>query len=313
MTDAAPPPPALPDLSEPHLRITQPPHLMMHPAYLSSVPPTTPLPVFQYAHHGPAHSKWTHLGTYRLLRTMCKSDVRLDDVAAATQVACDSAGCGDTSFARRIVYAYGDAGLLELVVDADDGDHDGVAGQLEEILYEEMPLPVEKKLDVPQLLEEGPEHEVLLWMAPLPTPPAQYAAPQEGAPPPLDLAEVEMVVNGGPDRQKTPVAVSASSSVLSIPSSYLATAELPTPPHALESDGDTPPATPAPAAQVAPEAAVPEPPALVPDCLAGVHLVDIVDQDFSDDDDDSDRWSVLSTGPVDRQWTVVFEEKDEVV
>jgi hypothetical protein len=32
-----------------------------------------------------------------------------------------------------------------------------------------------------------------------------------------------------------------------------------------------------------------------------------------DDDDQSDRWSVLSTGPVDRQWTVVFEEKEEVV
>jgi hypothetical protein len=32
-----------------------------------------------------------------------------------------------------------------------------------------------------------------------------------------------------------------------------------------------------------------------------------------DDGDESDRWSVLSTGPVDRQWTVVYEEKDEVV
>ena len=32
-----------------------------------------------------------------------------------------------------------------------------------------------------------------------------------------------------------------------------------------------------------------------------------------DDEDESDRWSVLSTGPVDRQWTVVFEEKEEVV
>jgi hypothetical protein len=31
------------------------------------------------------------------------------------------------------------------------------------------------------------------------------------------------------------------------------------------------------------------------------------------DDDDSDRWSVLSTGPVDRQWTVVFSEKEETV
>lgn len=31
------------------------------------------------------------------------------------------------------------------------------------------------------------------------------------------------------------------------------------------------------------------------------------------EDDESDRWSVLSTGPVDRQWTMVFEEKDEVV
>lgn len=29
------------------------------------------------------------------------------------------------------------------------------------------------------------------------------------------------------------------------------------------------------------------------------------------DGEDSDCWSVLSTGPVDRQWTVVFEEKDE--
>lgn len=31
------------------------------------------------------------------------------------------------------------------------------------------------------------------------------------------------------------------------------------------------------------------------------------------DGGDSDRWSVLSDGPVDRQWTVVFEEKEEVV
>jgi hypothetical protein len=31
------------------------------------------------------------------------------------------------------------------------------------------------------------------------------------------------------------------------------------------------------------------------------------------DDDESDRWSVLSTGPVDRQWTVVFDEKEETV
>lgn len=31
------------------------------------------------------------------------------------------------------------------------------------------------------------------------------------------------------------------------------------------------------------------------------------------EDMDSDRWSVLSTGPVDRQWTVVYTEKDEVV
>ncbi|KAI5857003.1 hypothetical protein BZA05DRAFT_386971 [Tricharina praecox] len=30
-------------------------------------------------------------------------------------------------------------------------------------------------------------------------------------------------------------------------------------------------------------------------------------------DDESDRWSEISTGPVDRQWTVVFEEKDEMV
>lgn len=301
MTDAAPPPPALPDLSEPHLRVTQPPHLLMHPAYLSLAPPATPLPVFQYAHHGPVHSQWAFLGTYRLLRTMCKSNVHLDDVAAATQAVCDSAGCEDTSFARRMVYAYGDAGLLELV--DDDGNHDDVAGRLEEAPAEEefvpMSMPVEKKLD-----------------ASLPTPPIQYAAPQEGAPPPLDLAEVEVVVDGGLDRQKTPVAVSASSSVLSIPSSYLAAAELPIPPHALENDGDTPPATPAapaPAAQAASEAAVPEPPVSVPDCLTSVHLVDIVVQDFSDDDDDSDRWSVLSTGPVDRQWTVVFEEKEEVV
>ncbi|TGZ79844.1 hypothetical protein EX30DRAFT_364883 [Ascodesmis nigricans] len=33
----------------------------------------------------------------------------------------------------------------------------------------------------------------------------------------------------------------------------------------------------------------------------------------NDDDDESDRWSVLSTGPVDRQWTMLYEEKDEVV
>ncbi|KAI5801129.1 hypothetical protein EDC01DRAFT_780857 [Geopyxis carbonaria] len=37
------------------------------------------------------------------------------------------------------------------------------------------------------------------------------------------------------------------------------------------------------------------------------------DGDGGDGDDESDQWSVLSTGPVDRQWTVVFEEKDEVV
>lgn len=29
--------------------------------------------------------------------------------------------------------------------------------------------------------------------------------------------------------------------------------------------------------------------------------------------EDCDRWSELSTGPVDRQWTVVYEEKDELV
>ncbi|KAA8894201.1 hypothetical protein FN846DRAFT_975448 [Sphaerosporella brunnea] len=34
---------------------------------------------------------------------------------------------------------------------------------------------------------------------------------------------------------------------------------------------------------------------------------------MSEDDDESDRWSVLSTGPVDRQWTVVFDEKEETV
>jgi len=37
------------------------------------------------------------------------------------------------------------------------------------------------------------------------------------------------------------------------------------------------------------------------------------DEEEEEGDGDSDRWSVLSTGPVDRQWTVVFEEKEEVV
>jgi len=37
------------------------------------------------------------------------------------------------------------------------------------------------------------------------------------------------------------------------------------------------------------------------------------DDGKSDDGDESDRWSEVSTGPVDRQWTVVFEEKDEMV
>lgn len=41
----------------------------------------------------------------------------------------------------------------------------------------------------------------------------------------------------------------------------------------------------------------------------------MTDSDYGDvsrsEIDDCDRWSVLSTGPVDRQWTVVFTEKDE--
>ena len=32
-----------------------------------------------------------------------------------------------------------------------------------------------------------------------------------------------------------------------------------------------------------------------------------------DSGDESDNWSVLSDGPVDRQWTVVFDEKEELV
>lgn len=54
--------------------------------------------------------------------------------------------------------------------------------------------------------------------------------------------------------------------------------------------------------------------------IAGLdELTDMTESGYSNissdqsggDGEDSDCWSVLSTGPVDRQWTVVFEEKDE--
>ncbi|KAF8542889.1 hypothetical protein BDD12DRAFT_316965 [Trichophaea hybrida] len=158
---------SLPPLTEPHMRLTSPPHLLLHPPNLDSFLPSTQLPVYQKT----SATTWSYLGRYQLLSTVPASSVQDHDPQSPS----------DGS--KICVFAWSETAEFELCPEEEEGG--GQVGEVKEEVTEieietrQVQLPPTPPQVTDEIAEEISQISSAYFSKPVPTAPVSMLTPEK--------------------------------------------------------------------------------------------------------------------------------------